>query len=65
MEEEGFQVFFLRLFGADISSFLGVLTSMCDLERQKGGTVFLELTGSVWKDRSFQKSLTLDTILKS
>lgn len=58
-------MFFLRLFGTDFSSFLGVLALTCDLERQKGSTVVLELTGSVLKGKTFQKSVIMATILKS
>lgn len=55
----------MRLFGADLSSFLVVLTLTCDLERQKGGTVVLELTGSMLEGKTFQKSVVMATILKS
>lgn len=65
VEEEGFQVFFLRLFEAGFSSFLGVLSLTWDLKRQKGGKIVLELTGGMLEGKTFQKSVVMATILKS
>lgn len=64
VEEEGFQVFPLRLFGTDFSSFSCVLILMCDLERQKE-EYSCSVALTVLEGRTSQKSVVMATVLES